>query len=278
MAIEALKKKAARIRLDCLEMTSKAGYGYVGSMMSVADILVTLYYGDLGRQKVMNFDPKKPQWDGQDYMVLSKGHAAGALYAILADLGFFDKHELDFFGQLGGILTTRPNPKIPGVFSSGVSQGNGLSFATGIALALKSERKPNKVFAVLGDGELQEGQVWEAAMAAGNFRLNNLIVFIDNNKVQADGLVSSSMDIYPLQDKFEAFGWNVIQVTNGHNFEQILDAVERAFTSNRRPSVIWCHTICGKGIEFAEGKVSYQGVSLSENEMSIAAEKLKENL
>jgi len=259
-------------------MTSKAGYGYAGSMMSVVEILVTLYYGDLGRQKVMNFDPKKPQWDGQDYMVLSKGHAAGALYAILADLGFFDKHELKFFGQLGGILTTRPNPKIPGVFSSGVSQGNGLSFATGIALALKADRKPNKVFAVLGDGELQEGQVWEAAMAAGNFRLNNLIAFIDNNKVQADGLLSSSMDIYPLQDKFEAFGWNVIQVTNGHNFEQILDAVERAFTSNRRPSVIWCHTVCGKGIEFAEGKVSYQGASLSENEMSIAAEKLKENL
>jgi len=276
MTIEELKKKAARVRLDCLEMTSKAEYGYSGSMMSVADILVALYYGDLGRQKVMNFDPKKPQWDGQDYLVLSKGHAAATLYAILADLGFFDKHELGFFGQLGGILTTRPNPKIPGVFSSGVSQGNGLSFAVGTALALKSDRKPNKVFAVLGDGELQEGQVWEAAMAAGNFRLNNLIAFIDNNKVQSDGLVSAAMDVYPLQDKFEAFGWNVIQVTNGHNFEQILDAIERAFTSNRRPSVIWCHTVSGKGIEFAEGKVSYQGVSLSENEIKEVAQKLKE--
>ncbi len=279
MTIEELKKKAARVRLDCLEMTSKAGYGYTGSMMSVADILVALYYGDLGRQKVMNFDPKKPQWDGQDYLVLSKGHSAGILYAILADLGFFDRHELGFFGQIGGVLTTRPNPKIPGVFSSGVSQGNGLSFAVGTALALKSDRRSNKVFAVLGDGELQEGQVWEAAMAAGNFRLNNLIVVLDNNKVQSGGGPTSSawaMDIYPLQDKFEAFGWNVIQVTDGHNFEQILDAIERAFTSNRRPSVIWCHTVCGKGIEFAEGKVSYQGVSLSENEMSDVAQKLKE--
>jgi transketolase len=278
MTIEELKKKAAKIRLECLDMTSKAGYGYTGSMMSVADILVALYYGDLGRQKIMNFDPRKPQWDGQDYLVLSKGHSVAVLYAILADLEFFDRRELSFFGQVGSVLTTRPNPKVPGVFFSGVSHGNGLSFAVGTALALKADRKTNKVFAVLGDGELQEGQVWEAAMAAGNFRLNNLIAFIDNNKVQADGLVSAAMDVYPIQDKFEAFGWNVIQVTDGHNFEQILDAAERAFTSNRRPVCIWCHTVCGKGIEFAEGKISYQSVSLSENELLAAGEKLKENL
>lgn len=271
-----LKKKAAQIRLDALMSIHKAGAGYSGSVMSVIEILVSLYYGEILGRAVMNFDPNKPQWEDQDYLILSKGQAVPAQYAILADLGFFDKSELNFLGHVNSMLQPRPNAKVPGISASTVSNGHGLSVALGVALALKMDRKNNKVFAVLGDGELQSGQIWEAAMAASHYNLSNLIAFIDNNKVQAGGTVCSVMNIDPIQDKFESFGWNVIQVTNGHDFDQLLDAVSRAFTSNRKPVCIWCHTVAGRGIDFAEGKPGYQGVALSESEMSEVIPKLKQ--
>lgn len=274
--IKDLQKKAAQIRLDVLMAIYKAGVGHTGGSMSVVEILIALYYGKLKERSVVKFDPKKPGWDGQDYVVLSKGHAVLTQYAILADLGFFDKSELDYLGQEGALLKSRPSSKIPGITASMLSHGHGLSVALGMALSLKMDRKHNKVFAVLGDGELQGGQVWEAAMAAAHYNLNNLIAFVDNNEVQAGGPLCSVMDVGAIQDKFESFGWNVIQILDGHNFDDLLHALDRAFVSNRKPVCIWCHTIASKGIEFAERKAGYQNCPLSEGEMSVVIPKLKE--
>lgn len=267
-----LNCKAVQIRLDTLSTLYGAGLGYTGSCMSVVEILVALYYGMVNGRAVLNFDPARPGGDDHDYLVLSKAHAVAVQYSILADLGFFDKSELDFFAKPGAMLQDRPHVKVPGVDAGIRSYGHGLSLALGMALAARMERSDKKVFAVLGDGELMCGQVWEAAEVAANHKLNNLIAFVDNNKVQAN----SQMNTGFIQDKFEAFGWQVLQVTDGHDFDKILEAVARAFTSNRRPVCVWCHTIVGKGIEFAERKANYHWARLSEGEMSVVIPKLKE--
>ncbi|MEK7085765.1 MAG: 1-deoxy-D-xylulose-5-phosphate synthase N-terminal domain-containing protein [Patescibacteria group bacterium] len=273
MLTKELEAKAAQIRLDTLNALHKGGLKYMGSCMSVVEILVSLYYGRLfGNKAVMNYDAAKPGNKDQDYLVLSKGHAVPVQYAILADLGFFDKSELDFIGKPGAMLKDRPWAKVPGISASMLSYGHGLSTALGLALALKMDRKMQRVFAVLGDGELTCGQVWEAAMMAAKYNLSNLIVFVDNNRVQA----GSILQVENLQDKFESFGWQVMQVTDGHNFDQLLNTVSRAFTAVRRPVCIWCHTIVGKGVDFAERKPSYQSANLSDGEMAVIIPKLKE--
>ena len=278
MDIQSLQKKAANIRLDSLTAMYKAKKGCVGGSMSVVEILVSLYYGKVFGKPVMKFDPKKPDWEEQDYLILSKGHAVPTLYAILADLGFFDKSELSYFAKEGCLLKGKPNFKVPGISASILSGGHGLSVGLGMAMSLQMDRKSNKVFVVMGDGELQNGQVWEAALACAHYNLSNLGLFIDNNKAQSGELISSVMNIPSIQDKFEAFGWNVIQVVDGHNFDQILDGVSRAVTSVRKPVCVWCHTVCGKGVDFAEGKPSYQRSVLSEGEMLVVTSKLKEVL
>ncbi len=267
MGNDFLEKKANQVRLDVLTSIFKAGYGRSGSCMSVIEILIALYYGHLFNKKVFNFNPLNPKDPEQDYLVLSKAHAVPVQYAILADLGFFDKSELGFLSKLRSMLQSSPNSKVPGITSSIFSHGQGLSVALGIALSLQMERKRNKVFTILGDGELQEGQIWEAAMAASHYKLNNLIAFVDNNKVQADGNIDSVIKVSSIQDKFEAFGWKVLQVTDGHDFDKLLFAVERAFTSPRSPVCIWCHTVVGKGVPFAEGKHFYKNTVLSEDEI-----------
>ena len=264
--IEDLQKKAAQIRVDTLTAMQKNELPYVGSSMSVIEILVSLYYGELFGKRVMNLDVMKPGSAEQDYFILSKGQAATSLYAILADLGFFEKAELDSIGDEGSLLKERPYNRVPGITATINSYGQGLSIALGIALGLKVDRANNKVFAVLGDGELQNGQIWEAAMAASHYNLDNLIAVVDNNKIQSSELISGVMDIGSIQDKFEAFGWNVIKVWDGHNFDQLLDATERAFTSNRKPALIWAQTVASKGIDFAEGKESYHRGLLSSGE------------
>ncbi|MBI4232680.1 transketolase [Candidatus Peregrinibacteria bacterium] len=270
-----LEAKAAQIRLDTLMSIYKAGRGHTGSCMSVVDILVALYYGDLSGKPVMKFDPARPGSDTQDYLILSKGQAVPAQYAILADLGFFDKAELDYLGKPGALLQERPHVKIPGVAASMSAYGQGLSVALGLALATAVDKRSNRVFTVLGDGELQCGQVWEAAMAASQYKLNNLIAFVDNNKVQSDGMISTVMNVEPIQQKFEAFGWQVIQVLNGHNYDDLLDALAKAFYVVRKPVCLWCHTVAGKGVEFAERKASYLAAVLSEGEMNDVIPKLK---
>lgn len=272
MSIRELEAKATQIRLDTLQSLYHAGLGYMGSCMSVIEILVSLYYGKLfGNVPVMKYDAARPGNKDLDYLVLSKGHAVAAQYSILADLDFFDKAELDFLGKPGSMLKDRPSSRVPGITASMLSYGHGLSVALGMALALKIDRKMQKVFAVLGDGELVCGQVWEAAMMAARYRLDNLIAFVDNNKVQA----GQRLMVENLQDKFESFGWQVIQVTDGHDCDQILNAVQKAFAVMRRPVCIWCHTVVGKGVDFAERKPNYQSAGLSDGEMSVIIPKLK---
>jgi len=181
MTVNDLHIKATQLRIECIKMIHKAKSGHTGGSLSAMDILVALYYGDLNGQPIMKFDPKKPGWEGQDYFVLSKGHAAPALYSVLADLGFFDRGELDYLRQVNALLQGHPVRKIPGVTMTTGSLGQGFSAAAGLAMSLKQDREPNKVFVMLGDGELQEGIVWETAMSAAHFKLDNLIAFVDNN-------------------------------------------------------------------------------------------------
>lgn len=276
--IEDLQKKATELRLKTIQAIHRAKFGHPGGSLSVMDILVTLYYADLGGQPIMEYDPKKPGWEDQDYLVLSKGHAAPALYAILADLGFFESDELNFLSKMNAMLSSTPNQKIPGVTVSTGSHGHGFAKAHGMAMALKLDRKPNKVFAVLSDAELQNGLVWETAMAAAQFKSDNLYTFIDNNEFQADGTTRSIMNVDPLAEKFESFGWRVFKVLNGHNYDEILTALDKAYSNARRPTAIICKTIKGKGVTFAERKAGYHNVPFSDTEMKEAVADLENTL
>jgi transketolase len=276
--IKDLKKKAIQLRIDALSMIHKAKSGHTGGSLSVMDILVALYYGEINGESIMRYDPQKPGWEDQDYMILSKGHASPAIYSILADVGFFDKSELDYFRQVNAMLQGHPVIKIPGITMTTGSLGQGFSSAHGLALSLKLDHKPNKVFTILGDGELQEGIVWETAMAAAHYNSDNLIAFVDNNQLQIDGNTRTIMKVEPIVDKFEAFGWRVIPVKNGHDFEELFFAIEKAFTSSRKPTCIVCNTVKGKGVSFAEGKVGYHGMPLSDEEMAEAIPALEKKL
>ena len=275
---EELHKKATKLRIECLKAIHKAGSGHTGGSLSVMDILVGLYYGEISGEPIMKFDPKKPGWEDQDYCILSKGHAAPALYAVLADLGFFDPSELDYLRQVNALLQGHPVLKIPGVTMTTGSLGQGFSAAHGLALALKMDRKKNRVFTILGDGELEEGIVWETAMAAAHYKSDNLIAFIDNNELQIDGFTRSVMNVDPIVDKFESFGWRTIPVNNGHDFEELLGAIDKALFTARKPTCIVCKTVKGKGVTFAERNASYHGVALSTQEMEEAIPALERQL
>ena len=278
MHINDLESKAAQLRVDTLRTLHGSGVGYVGSTMSAVEILTALYYAEFPGRPLVKLDVSKPQWEGQDYVVLSKAHAAALQYSVLADLGFFSKEELNYFAKPGSMLQARPSLKVPGISAAGATHGHGLSVALGIAMSLQMDRRDNKVYCLLGDGELQSGQVWEAATAAAHYKLNNLIAIVDNNKLQRDGALNAVMDIGSIRAKFDAFGWNVIQVVDGHDFNQLLDGLERAFTSVRRPVCLWCHTVSGKGLQFAEGKPGYHSAELSEPEMRELIPKIEQEI
>ncbi len=273
-----LRKKSLELRIELLKATNKAQFGHTGSSLSAVDILVTLYYGKFHDRPVMQFDPQKPGWDGQDYFVLSKGHACPALYAILADLGFFPKEEMQHLFQMNSLLQGHPVKKIPGIVLNAGSLGHGLSGALGLAMALKADRNSNRVFCLVGDGELQEGQVWEAAMAAAHYKLDNLVLIVDDNGLQIEGPTRAVMSVDPIVDKFESFGWKTVPVWGGHNFEELLSGLERAIEVQRRPAVVVAHTIKGKGVSFAENKSFYHGVPFSDEEMAVAVPALEEEL
>lgn len=226
----------------------------------------------------MRYDPKKPQWDGRDYFILSKGHGCPALYTVLAHLGFFPKEELNHLRQINSLLEGHPVNKIPGIEATTGPLGQGLSFGNGIALALKMDKKSNRVYVLLGDGELQEGQIWEAAMTSSQYKLDNVTVFVDNNKLQQTNFVRSIKPVEPIGPKFAAFGWNVINVANGHDFDEIRDAIRRARKTKLKPTVLVCETVKGKGVPFAEHKASYHGVALSKEEMAEAIPILEKEL
>lgn len=254
-----LENIAKEIRKNILLQVYSANSGHPGGALSCADILTAIYF------KLIK--------EG-DKVILSKGHASPALYAVLAEKGFFEKEELKTFRKINSRLQGHPSyVKTPGVDASSGSLGQGLSIANGIALSFKMDKKENYVYVILGDGEIQEGQIWEAAMTANKYKLNNLIAFLDYNNLQIDGTNEEVMPIAPVKEKFEAFGFNVKEI-NGHNFEEITNAVEEC-KKQEKPSMIIANTIKGKGISFMENNVGWHGKAPSKEEYEKALEELK---
>jgi len=249
------KEKTTELRISILDMLCKAGSGHTGGSLSAVDILAVLYYN------VMNYNPNDLKWNQRDRMILSKSHCCPALYAIYADLGFFDASELDNLRQIGAMLQGHPTMgRTPGIEVSAGSLGQGLSIAVGMAVASKIDDTKNRIYCMIGDGESQEGQIWEAAMAAGFHHLDNLCCILDSNKLQIDGAVESVMDINPIKDKWLAFNWNVIEI-DGHDFSQIEDAFAKAESYKSKPTMIIANTIKGKGVSFMENNAAWHGVA-----------------
>ena len=267
--IKSLEKKATELRKDIVTMICKSKSGHPGGSLSVIDILTALYYD------VMNIDVANPKKEDRDRFVLSKGHAAPALYAVLADKGYFDKGLLETLRQYGSILQGHPDmKKVSGVEISTGSLGQGLSVANGMALASRLQNIPYRVYVAMGDGELQEGQVWEAAMTSAQYKLDNLTAFVDYNNLQIDGNVSDIMNVASVEGKFKAFGWNVLTI-DGHNFQEILDAVEKAKECKGKPTMIVANTVKGKGVDFMENVCGFHGVAPTEDETKKAIEQLE---
>ncbi|MBP8620642.1 MAG: transketolase [Firmicutes bacterium] len=267
--VRLVKEKAREIRVNVIQMTSKAGSGHPGGSLSSADILSTLYFGG-----VLNVKPDEPLWPDRDRFILSKGHAAPALYAVLAEKGFFSKDLLPTLRQLGSPLQGHPDcRKVPGVEVSTGSLGQGLSMGVGMALSGKLDSKEYRVWVLLGDGECQEGQVWEAAMAGHHYGLDNLVAIVDHNHLQIDGRIEDVMCPEPLSEKFEAFGWNVLSA-DGHNPIDLLNAFGKARMTKGRPSVVIAETVKGKGVSFMENKKEWHGKAPSPQEAAKAIEEL----
>jgi len=247
-----LLQKATSIRAHILEMVSEAKSGHPGGSLSAVEILVSLYFYK------MRHDPKNPNWPDRDRFVLSKGHAAPVLYSTLAEAGYLPLDELKTLRKINSRLQGHPDRKVPGVEYAGGSLGIGLSAAIGMALAAKMDKRKNRVYALLGDGELDEGQVWEAAMAGAKFKLDNLTAIIDRNGIQQDGLTEQIMPKEPLAYKWKAFNWHVLEV-DGFDFRQLIDALEKAENMRNRPIVIIAHTVKGKGVSFMEWDPAYHG-------------------
>lgn len=266
--IEELKSKAKEIRKHIIKMTCAAGSGHPGGSLSAADIVTALYFHEL------RLDPFRPDWPDRDRFVLSKGHAAPVLYAALAERGFFSVEELMTLRKLGSRLQGHPDMrKVPGVEMSTGSLGQGLSAANGMAIAARLDQKDYRVYALLGDGEVQEGQIWEAAMAAAHYKLDNVTAFLDHNGFQIDGPVREIMSPEPVADKWRAFGWHVIGI-DGHDIKQILDALAEAKTVKGKPTMIVAETVKGKGVSFMENQVGWHGVAPKPDEMEKALEEL----
>ena len=264
-----LKEIARQIRLDIVEMLYRAGSGHVGGSLSATDILVALFFSH------MHLDPGNACYPDRDFFVLSKGHAAPVLYAILARLGYFPREELFTLRQFGSLLQGHPDSKCtPGVEVPTGSLGQGLSVANGIALALKLNQSRQRVYALLGDGEIQEGQIWEAAMTAAHYSLDNLTAILDRNRLQIDGRTKEVMSVEPLAAKWEAFGWHTVQV-DGHSIPDILDALQMCAEAQGRPSIIIAHTTKGKGVSIFEDQVKFHGVTPTTEEYQIAVKELQ---
>lgn len=251
--LEYLQERAKTLRRHIITMLGEAGSGHPGGSLSAADIVATLYF------EVMKLDPQQPGWPERDRFVLSKGHAAPVLYAALAERGFFPVEELMTLRKLDSRLQGHPDmKKLPGVEMSTGSLGQGLSAANGMALAARLDGRDSRVYVLLGDGEIQEGQIWEAAMAAAHYRLDHVIAFLDHNGLQIDGPIREVMSPEPVADKWRAFGWDV-QVIDGHDIRQILNAIGYARQVTGRPSMIICETVKGKGVSFMENEAGWHG-------------------
>lgn len=254
---------AAKIRKTALETIQTAGSGHIGGSFSMAEILSVLYFDK------MQIDPANPDLETRDRLVLSKGHCSPTMYATLALKGYFPKEHLSTFRKLNSDLSGHVEIHVPGVDMSGGSLGQGLSVALGMAMYGKSKELAYRVFCILGDGEIQEGQVWEAAMAAAYYQADNLIAFVDNNKLQLDGPLTNVMSPYPIGEKFKAFGWHVLEV-DGHDVEQIADAIELASVLRGKPTMIIADTIKGKGVSVFENQVRFHGGQPTKEEWETA--------
>ncbi|MDR1564232.1 MAG: transketolase [Oscillospiraceae bacterium] len=266
---QTLELKANLIRQGIIEGTFNAKSGHPGGSLSVADLFAYLYFSCL------NVNPQEPRWEGRDRLVLSKGHAAPAYYAALALRGFFPFEEIKNLRKIGHHLQGHPDRKhTPGVDMSSGSLGQGISAAVGMAYDAKLKAKSHKVYAILGDGEIQEGQVWEAAMFAGHKKLDNLIAFVDNNNLQIDGSMEEVISPYPIAAKFEAFGWNTAEI-NSHDFAQLEAAFEKAKAAQGKPFVIIGKSVKGKGVSFMEDKVEWHGAAPNKEQYDTALAELK---
>ena len=263
-----LEEIARNVRCSILTMVKEAGVGHIGGSLSVTDILVALYF------KVLNIDPENPAWEDRDRLILSKGHGATAIYSTLAERGFFPKEEFKTFGIIDSNFQVHPDrKKVPGVEASTGALGQGLSVAIGMALAARLNKKDYHTYAILGDGEIQEGQIWEAAMFSSHYKLDNLTAVLDYNNVQLMGDVSDIMDISPVDKKWDSFGWNVIKI-DGHDFNQIVESLYTAKRYKGKPSMIIADTTKGKGVSFMQNTCVWHGNVPSEEEYKKAMEEL----
>lgn len=267
-----LQQKARKVREDIIEEVYQAKSGHPGGSLSVADILTVLYFRE------MNIRPQDPSWEDRDRLVLSKGHCSPALYSCLANRGFFPVEDLKTFRNINSYLQGHPDKnKVPGVDMTTGSLGQGLSCANGMAIAGKMNHKDYRVYCILGDGEIEEGQVWEAAMAASQYQLNNLCVVIDNNNLQIDGTIEEVMSSYPIDEKFRSFGFEVIHI-NGHDIEEIIKAFEVAKKVKDKPTCIIAKTVKGKGITFMENQASWHGKAPNDEQYEQAIKGLRDIL
>ena len=270
--VDALRKIANDIRISIIETVYNAKSGHPGGSLSCADILTVLYFNQ------MNINSEKPNAEGRDRFVLSKGHCSPALYSVLARKGYFDKEELKTFRKIGSNLQGHPDMnKVPGVDMTTGSLGQGLSSAVGMAIASKMESAGCRVYCLIGDGDIDEGQLWEAAMTASNKKLDNLCVILDNNGLQLETNIDEILDPTSLHDKFASFGFNVIEC-DGHNINNLIDAFDSAKQKKGMPSVIIAKTIKGKGVSFMENQIEWHGKAPSEEEYNKALEELNSNM
>jgi len=267
--IKELKRKALQIRKWVIESVYQAGSGHPGGSLSIADMMACLYFHE------MRHNPKNPAWEDRDRLVLSKGHAAPALYAALALAGYFDVEELKNLRKIGHFLQGHPcMKKVPGVDMSTGSLGHGLGAGVGMALAAKLDKRDYRVFVILGDGEIQEGTVWEAANAASHYKLDNLIAILDRNKLQIDGPTEEIMHLEPIAWRWQAFGWEVVEI-DGHDIEEILHTFHE-IRHNEKPTLIIANTVKGKGVSFMEGTLSFHGKPPSEEQYIRAMSELEQ--
>jgi transketolase len=268
--VKKLESIANECRIDIIQMLEASESGHPGGSLSVIDLIVTLFFSEI------KMDPKNPYWEDRDRFVLSKGHAVPALYAALSQKGVIPKEELKTLRRVGARLQGHPDRVLfPFAEASTGSLGQGLSIAQGIAMGLKLQKRDARVFCVIGDGESQEGQIWETAMSAPKFKLNNLIVFLDNNNGQIDGYVEEVMDLRPIADKWRAFRW-AVQEINGHDYSEILGSLEKAKRETEKPTLIIARTVKGKGVSFMENNIGWHGVAPNKEQAEKAIAEIKQ--
>ncbi|MED5099316.1 transketolase [Niallia circulans] len=269
--IKKLERKAAEIRMTVIDMVYEAGTGHTGSSLSNTDILTVLFY------EVMKNDPVNPNWEERDRYIQSKGHAVESYWAVLADKGYFPKEELKTFSKFNTRLIGHPNNKVPGVEMNTGALGHGLSISVGMALAAKMDHKDYRVFTLMGDGELAEGSVWEAAMAASQYKLDNLVGIVDRNRLQITGSTDDVMSNEPLDKKWESFGWDVIEV-DGNDIAELVQVFHSIPKTEGKPTIILANTIKGKGISFAENEAGWHHHVPSQEEYELAMKELSKRL